>query len=153
MTTLTHSFFINLQEQEPGYIIDDHIFKNEVESISKTVKLLSDNNYKTNNINIHGMLINVLSFINYISDNLHDVIKQVDVCILMFRLLNTIPVKTFIRNHKKFMISLYNDMSTQINKYNQIISKRDDIYLKNSYKELNYLLCNFYEEHLSVIRL
>lgn len=153
MTTLPHSFFINLQEQEPGYIIDDQIFKNEVESIAKTVKLLSVNNYKSNNINIHSMLINVLSFINYISDNLHDVIKQVNVCILMFRLLNTIPVKTFISNHKKFMITLYNDMSTQINKYNKIISKRDDIYLKNSYNELNYLLCNFYEEHLSVIRL
>jgi hypothetical protein len=150
MTTLSHSFFINLQEQEPGYIIDEQIFKNEVDSISKSIDLLNSK-YKINDVGIHSILINILSFINYINENLNDISKQLEVSILLFKLLDTLPVKTFISKHKKILISIYNDMNKQVNKYHRIVYSGEDVYLINTYKELYYLLYSFYKKHLSII--
>lgn len=150
-TTMSYSFFINLQEHEPGYIIDDIMFKNEVEHITSKIKLLNINLYKYDDKDIHTLLINVLSFINYINEHLHEISKKLEVSVLLFKLLDTLHVKKFISKHKKFLISIYNDMNKQVNKYNNIIHNSNDVYLKNTYNELSYLLYSFYKQHLSII--
>lgn len=150
-TTMSYSFFINLQEHEPGYIIDDIMFKNEVEHITSKIKLLNINLYKYDDKDIHTLLINVLSFINYINEHFHDISKKLEVSVLLFKLLDTLHVKKFISKHKKFLISIYNDMNKQVNKYNNIIHNSNDVYLKNTYNELSYLLYSFYKQHLSII--